>query len=229
MESLNFIRYSINKSRFCEGDYAYYFALLLTRADHLQNDYHNLTHTLYVTWNCVKACEYYVSRELMTPRQGRNLVIAAIFHDWNHTGHKAKDSEQIARAIEALRKHILPEDRPYLDEICQIIWATEYPPKPIAFMSLSQKIIREADTSQALSPTWMQQVLGLASENGIDRIELLNRQKAFLESLVFETAWGRDELMPLLPDRIIDVEILRDDILSPEILALIQKTEEAYQ
>jgi hypothetical protein len=38
-----------------------------------------------VTWLCHQACAYY--RAELTPLRMRELLIAALFHDFNHPGH----------------------------------------------------------------------------------------------------------------------------------------------
>jgi hypothetical protein len=40
---------------------------------------------LHVTWLCYQAAEFY--RDRLTQRQIRNLLIAALFHDFDHPGH----------------------------------------------------------------------------------------------------------------------------------------------
>jgi hypothetical protein len=69
-------------------------------------------------------------------------------------------------AIAALRRHILPEDRDALPEIEALIRATAFPYKDAgSSLGLAGQILRDADLSQALNPSWIQQVVfGLAEE-----------------------------------------------------------------
>jgi len=68
-----------------EGDLTGYFRALIFHATNLTRPYHNLRHMLHVTWLCYQAAEFY--RDRLTQRQIRNLLIAALFHDFDHPGH----------------------------------------------------------------------------------------------------------------------------------------------
>src|SRR5271168_1526660 len=60
--------------------------ILFYNSSNLNNPYHNFRHTLlHVLWLCEKACRYY--QKTLAPRQMRNLLIAALFHDFDHPGH----------------------------------------------------------------------------------------------------------------------------------------------
>jgi hypothetical protein len=73
-----------NEENLYEGNLIYYFQVLFFKANNLYNPYHNFRHMAHVLWLCYKACQYY-SQEL-APRQMRTLLIAALFHDFDHTG-----------------------------------------------------------------------------------------------------------------------------------------------
>jgi hypothetical protein len=223
-EIRNFILLAARGAAFVEGKFDFYFAVLLLRAKHLGNGYHNLTHTIYVAWRCAQAAHFYVSRGEMTPREARILILAALFHDWDHTGRMASDKEQIARAIAGLRKFLLPEDMHLLDQISQAIWATEFPHKEIPNPSLLQLILRDADISQSLQQTWLQQtLLGFAEEWMSDPISILQKQESFIGSLKFHTVWGQKFLAPLVPEKLEDVRVLMTDILSNDNIHLVNQ------
>jgi 3'5'-cyclic nucleotide phosphodiesterase len=74
-----------NDERLYEGDLTFYFQVLFFKSSNLYNPYHNLRHTLHVLWLSHKACRYY--RSALSPRRMRNLLIAALFHDFDHPGH----------------------------------------------------------------------------------------------------------------------------------------------
>ena len=102
-----------NEERLYEGDLSLYFRILFFESSNLNNPYHNFRHTLHVVWLCHKACLYY--QEQLTPRQMRNLLIAAIFHDFDHPGHPHRGEEDPDRinidiAIAGLRRYILSSD-----------------------------------------------------------------------------------------------------------------------
>src|SRR5580658_6965423 len=74
-----------NEEGLYEGDLISYLQILFFRSTNLHNPYHNFRHMLHVLWLCHKACRYYQKK--LTPRQMRNLLVAALFHDFDHPGH----------------------------------------------------------------------------------------------------------------------------------------------
>jgi hypothetical protein len=192
-----------NEERLYEGDLIPYFRVLFFKLSNSENPYHNFRHTLHVLWLCYDACHFY--HKELSPRRMRSLLIAALFHDFNHPGHTPAgeddpDRTNIPIAIDGLREHILPEDRALLREIEAIIEATHFPYKVTGEkLDLLGKIIRDADLAQALSSAWIQQVvIGLALEWGVKPLEVLRLQPRFLSSLRFNTEWARRLFPPQL-------------------------------
>jgi hypothetical protein len=186
-----------NDERLYEGDLTFYLQVLFFKSSNLYNPYHNLRHTLHVLWLCHKACRYY--RSELSPRRMRNLLIAGLFHDFDHPGHPHPgeddpDRVNIPIAIAGLRRYVMPDDRPFLPEIEALIEATHYPYKIAGDeLDLLGRIIRDADLAQALSPTWIQQVvIGLAQEWGVQPLDVLKAQASFLSGLSFNTRWARE-------------------------------------
>ncbi len=182
-----------NDERLYEGDLAIYFRVVWFAAKNLNNPYHNARHLLHVLWLCHEACKYY--REQFTPRKMRNLLIAALFHDFDHSGKAGQDIVNIEQAIKGLDLHILPEDRPFFDEISGLIGISEYPYRITSgLLNLQAQILRDADLCQALDPAWIQQVIfGLAAEWKIEPIEVLRKQTNFFRAVGFSTQWAREK------------------------------------
>ena len=198
-----------NDERLYDGDLVYYLRVLFFNAGNLTNPYHNFRHMTHVTWLCYQACRYY--KKKLTPRQMRALLIAALFHDFDHPGHphqgeKDPDRINIPIAITALRQYILPEDRDLQAEIERSIEATHYPYKVAAEqLDLAGKIIRDADLAQALSTAWIQQVvIGLAQEWRVKPLDVLRMQAGFMRALPFNTEWARRLFPPDLVQAKID-------------------------
>jgi hypothetical protein len=190
-----------NEERLYEGDLTEYFRVLFFKSNNLNNPYHNFRHMLHVLWLCHKACRYYQNH--VAPRQMRNLLITALFHDFDHPGHAHPgvddpDRINIEIALAGLRQYIMSADRAFLLEIEALIWATQYPYKiGSEKLDLLGKIIRDADLAQALSPVWIQQVvIGLAQEWGVTPLEALRRQVPFLAGLRFSTEWAGELFLP---------------------------------
>ncbi|HWP61302.1 MAG TPA: HD domain-containing protein [Candidatus Paceibacterota bacterium] len=181
----------------------HYFRVIVHNAGNLSHPYHNFRHMFHVTWLCHEACLYY--RDVLTPRQMRNLLVAALFHDYDHSGKTGPDQHNIDRAIAGLRTHHAPEDAEYLSEIEALIRATHFPYNiPVEELDLCGKIIRDADMGQAFSVAWIQQVvIGLGVEWGKSVREVLDIQPKFLANLTFYTEWGRR----MFPRKDIDAKI----------------------
>jgi hypothetical protein len=153
--------------------------------------YHNLRHMLHVMWATYQGAQYY--KDQIDPRTLRNMLIAALFHDYNHPGESGNDSKNIEIAIKGLKTFILHQDRPFLDEICGYIKATQFPHLKLD-LTLPGKIIRDADVAYTLSDAWIQTVsFGLSEEIGLSTEEMLRGQEGFLKSLQFETEWAKNE------------------------------------
>lgn len=182
-----------NADNVYEGNLIYYFKVIFLRSRNADNPYHNIRHMLHVFYLCYKACLFYGSLMVFNKRTRRHLLIAALFHDFDHSGVSGPDIINIRTAIEGLRLHILPEDKPFCEEIEGLIKETEFPYKiPSEQLDLSAQILRDADLSQSLSVAWIQQVIfGLAKEWGKTPLEVLKMQEGFLGNLHPATSWAK--------------------------------------
>ncbi len=193
-----------------EGNLEYYFSLLfqLEAASHVNNPYHGVRHSLHVLWLCHDAIVFYERAVPVPPfskRTARDLMIAALFHDWDHTGSTLNDRVNIMRALAAVDRHLLPEDKPHADSIKNLIRHTEFPyAVPSEKLPFAHSVLRDADRMQGLNPVWIQQVLfGLALETGISPLAMLRRQEPFLRDVKFATLWAQN----LYPQHAIDAKI----------------------
>lgn len=175
-----------------EGDLTHYFRHVFYHATNLRLPYHNFRHLTHVLTTCHSASRYY--RDRLTGREIRNLLVAALFHDFDHRGILSDDDLNIERAIRGLDGCLLAEDEPYRDDIVAIIRATEYPHKESAAgLTLSEMIIRDADVLQAFSPAWIQQIIfGLGTEQREGAIGMLRLQVPYLEGLELYTEWAKE-------------------------------------
>lgn len=183
-----------NASRLYTGDLKHYFRVVFHHARNLYAPYHNFRHIFHELWLCHNACRFYEGREEeMSKRAMRNLLIAAMFHDFDHTGRTGNDDLNIELALRGLRKHILPEDEEWLPHISEKIKGSQYPYIiPAKDLSFEARILRDADASQCFSVAWIQQVVfGLAVEMNTAPIEVLRMQKTFLAGLCYQTEWAK--------------------------------------
>ena len=178
-----------------DGSLAHYWQALFMYAKNLENPYHNLGHIGNVLFLCHEAIVYYTGLSLQIDgREARNLLIAAIFHDFDHTGRAGDDWVNIKLAIEGLRRHILPEDAAHFDRIAEYITATKFPYETVAeTLPLPAQILRDADKCQALSVSWLQQVvIGFSKEWNKPRLDVLIAQIKFHEDIAFSTDWAKE-------------------------------------
>ena len=182
-----------NKFGVYKGDLKHYFRAVFLNAHNHFNPYHNFRHMLHVTWLCHDALLFYAARsEPIDPLDGRHLLIGSMFHDYNHSGMVGDDDLEIERALRGLRQNVSDSDKRHLESIEEHIYSTQFPHKmPSNVLSLSQRIIRDADVSQALSSVWIQQVVfGLSREMNKKPEEILAMQEGFLSNLKFSTEWA---------------------------------------
>ncbi len=187
-----------------EGNLIHYFRVVFNHAQNLLRPYHNFRHMLHVTWQCYNACRFHSSD--LSPRHMRMILIAALFHDFDHSGMTGHDDLNIARAMRGLEKYILAEDWAIKGDIIHLIRVTEFPYKiPSSDLDLPGLIIRDADMTQALDPVWMQEVLfGLATEWKKAPVDVLKTQEGFLGQLNFHTRWAQTTF----PKEVIDSKIM---------------------
>lgn len=187
----------LNKNGRYEGDLIHYYKLVM-KAPNAYAPYHNVRHMLHVFWESYDGAV----QMGLDKRQMRNLLIAALMHDYNHTGVKNDDSVNIQRALEALSMNLLPEDLPYMDEISTMIKCTKFPYDGQEYTQ-DQLILRDADKSQTFSLAWVQAILyGLGKELNMSYEEMLKLQRPFLVNMKFETPWGQNKFGPLIDGRL---------------------------
>jgi len=181
-----------NSEGLYDGDLCFY-AKTVFKAPNTHHGYHGLSHMLHVTWVCYKAIQYYARLGQINMRGRRNLLIAGLFHDYDHTGGIGDDSTNISRAITGMKEKLLASDVGYTEDISQIIRATQFPHTNLGTReTLEQTIIRDADMSQVLSATWIGVILtGFGSEQGKSPLEMLEQQLKFLGTVKFHSDFGK--------------------------------------
>lgn len=153
----------------------------------VENDYHNNEHMINVFNNAMILFNHYKDEYKLTPYHKLVLGLAALFHDFNHSGGKLKDSENIELALVALKEFLVTINKSDLyDDIKNIIIATEFPHLDID-LDILQKIIRDADTMGGIIEGWKSVVTNLASEYNKTLVEFIPSQIKFLDTVKFNT------------------------------------------
>ena len=153
--------------------------------------YHNLYHTLSVVKNSYNGAEFYNLPYDST----RNLLIAALFHDFDHTGGHKDDDTNISKALLGLG-NCFGHGNPDLQAPQRHILCTRFPfiRKPVC---IEQKILRDADIIQGLLPfgyemviQGLRQEIEIARKCAITEQEMLKGQIAFLSNIELFTDWA---------------------------------------
>ncbi len=196
-----------------EGNLVHYYQVILFRAQNLKKGYHNFRHMFQVAFNCYEACEFYQenAKQLLSPLEMRKLLVAALFHDFDHSGLFGHDDLNLKRAVRGFEKHVQECDKPFIGEIGSIMWETKFPyENEVDDLPLVSKIIRDADMGQTFSEAWIQQVImGLSEEWNMAPIDVLKSQPKFLSELRFHTSWGQKKF----PQSVIDRKIAESQAL----------------
>lgn len=120
------------------------------------------------------------------------LMLAALFHDFNHSAGSLKDSANIDLALTGyyeFKKSILEESDFKYDLVEDYIRCTEFPyVEPTEKMPYLKQLIREADMASLFKMTFIETgVLGLAKELKISIPEQLENQIEFVKNLTLYT------------------------------------------
>ena len=162
--------------------------------------YHNWYHALCMVESVVEGANYHD----LSYQSIRHLVVAALFHDFAHTGGKEKDAVNITRAVRGLWSLA---DRSTgrtvakgidMFEVEELIGVTEYP-YVLDPMCIEQKVLRDADLMQSFRPTWKEMIVrGLREEISISlnrvltETEMVEGQLKFLQNIKSNSKWGHD-------------------------------------
>ena len=112
------------------------------------NTYHGINHLLSVTynsWEIIRSMHELYHFDIILNEE--ELLIASMFHDFNHTGKIGPDSVNIKLAIDGVNEFIIANNLSNdlnCDVIINIIKSTEFPYKNIP-NSILECIIRDAD------------------------------------------------------------------------------------
>jgi len=193
-----------------KGDLYHYFRFLLTASSN-NNPYHNLVHSCYVLEKTYEAALY----SGLFSRNVRNLLIAAMFHDYGHSGKIGHEDKEIEKALYFLREIILPEDKSYTESIASLILATKYPYQEDEDLNEAALILRDADLSQILDNNWFELcVIGLSQEMGLGLKEMLKENIRFLKDLKFQSSWGKAVLQKKVVPRLHEIQYLYHNAMS---------------
>jgi hypothetical protein len=141
--------------------------------------------------NCYEGAQFYNLPYDTT----REILIAALFHDFAHTGGHATDNENIRRAYHHGLKMY------FRSGVSELVWqcirCTQYPfvYEPL---TIEQRIIRDADLMQFRYSNWKDVLLvklkleiEVAQAREISEDEMIEGQRKFWSGVKFYTDWGK--------------------------------------
>ncbi len=167
------------------------FKYIILNSNSNDRPYHNLNHLLTVLKYCyIGAIEESVTDE----KELRELLISAIFHDVNHTGGKKTDDINIKNSKKVIKIFVESQDIDAdLDSMNEILDATQYPYiLDGSDLNIRQSIIRDADLMQVFEYNWIHQnIAGLSNELNMNFLDFVKPQRKFLDSVEFNTKWGK--------------------------------------
>lgn len=156
--------------------------------------YHNEYHTYCVIELCYKGAKYHDLDYDSTS----DLLIAALFHDFGHSGGHSYDSVNIQKAkawFETCANRLMFDQPRRSQKIVKFIGATEYPYKSEA-CCIEERILRDADLLQIIMPDGQEMILDrLLQEMKIlntelTREDMIKGQISFLKDVVFQSKLG---------------------------------------
>jgi hypothetical protein len=153
--------------------------------------YHNFGHIENVTLFAYMGCIH----ESISGEITRNILLAALFHDFNHSGGKLKDIENITLAKAGLNDYLIESNdtETKLEFVNYLIDITEFPYTiETSKLTIHQKILRDADIIQSffLNNYMQDVVLGLAKEMNKTPEETVDGQLNFISNLSFGTEYA---------------------------------------
>lgn len=141
---------------------------------------------------------------LIEPKYARNIFAAALFHDFNHSGGKESDAENIERAVAGWKTAFGDDQRFNQTTVVGLIRATLYPweGEPTLF----QGILRDADILASMDMAGvLEPINGLPQElqHKLGKVltpkEMMKGQRSFLWGITLNTTMGRLKWGALYP------------------------------
>lgn len=184
-----------------------YLKIVIQKSTSNKAPYHNFFHVLCMVKNVYKIA----LSEGLLPKAIRPLLIAALFHDFNHSMGAHNDEWNVNEAISMFMLYS-QEDAKTNKLVVSIIRATQYPyVVEEEDLTLEQKIIRDADLLQQYESNYLQQVYyGLSEELNTTFEILLQGYPVFIKGMKLHTDCASQICEELSVSRDVDVAYLTD-------------------
>lgn len=183
--------------------------------------YHNMDHLVMVFNNSYSASEYYKLDEILGESTTKELCVASLFHDSNHSGGELSDPENVSNSIKLFDEfweeynngELSNDDLEFQKNVHNIILATEYPHRDMD-LNIQQKIIRDADMMSFNQNNHLYSVIfGLSeefkSESLIDQIQNQTIFTLKLKDNLY-TDWAKSKFENKFGNLLSDLSIMSD-------------------
>ncbi|MFW6225637.1 MAG: hypothetical protein ACOC3V_01595 [bacterium] len=155
------------------------------------NPYHSTFHLIDVFTKCMEISHVYKLPE----KDILELGLAALFHDFNHSGGRLKDYENIELALTAFNifynDNIDKFNSLNKDNIIELIKITEYPHKRKP-SNVKEMILIDSDMIQCYNKNWFLNVITgfLMKEIGMDIKDAINNQIKYIKGVNYYTEYA---------------------------------------
>jgi hypothetical protein len=186
------------------------FEYILLNSTSLTMPYHHLHHNLIVFKSCYDILnEQYLND---TEIYKKELLVASLFHDFNHSGGKLTDDKNIKNAIAGFSTwHTLSEFSDSVDYfvVVNILKATQYPYIDIDKMQVEYLIIRDADLTPLFYDTVLQfNLMGLSTEMNATLKNTISGSIKFVNNIYFNFPFFENQWKEIKPKILEEYEYL---------------------
>ena len=163
--------------------------------------YHNFTHSLWVASNAYEAFRF----DTNGSAPPRELIVAALFHDFDHSGGFFKnDSKNLERALTGYKKWVSEQNGVQCPAENQVEFLISETLQPLAELRgnfrddarycLMAHSLRDGDMMQNCNDTLLDNFVGVKNEMSRHDSyqEWTNTALHFLRSIKYETKYGQD-------------------------------------
>lgn len=170
------------------------FKYIILKNKGAYNPYHNIFHLLDVFTKCMEISLLYNE---LNENDILELGIAALFHDFNHSGGKLKDFENIELSISGFNDFYIKNEKEFKklnkNNIEELIKITEYPHKRNP-NNLKEMIIIDSDMIQCYNKNWFLNIITgfLMKEVGLNLKDSINTQIKYVENVRYYTLYANE-------------------------------------
>lgn len=157
--------------------------------------YHNWRHLNHVLVNTSRGAHHHC----LPTEQHRDLAVASLFHDFDHSGGVTDDVRNVARACEGFRSWYRTQSPDICDpeQVTLLIQSTQTPLE-VPLDHITQGIMRDGDLMENGLDTWHEQIMNgvryeleVKMQRSISYADMLEMQLEYHSKVNWHTEWGQ--------------------------------------